>query len=474
MSFHFVDNGAANTPSGRRAIRRHVMKGKNAGRKIEGRGRKNAPPETDDFFGNVLRPRGEDREAIETVKDALARPDGTKLLFPEIPAMDVLSPSVLTGSEFAYFSFPVQFTASMRYLVYQFHSAISDVIYPHAFCRPAKGAAVPWFEYMVSDQAFLHCLLAMAATYLTLFHKPGSETLEATRHWSQAIQLINRKLSQNVDLSDSTLAVVLSLAIHSNLMGEPSRSSIHLDGLHHILSLRSDGLDSLRDINRSLAHKIYRTDIDLALREGTLTRYGALRLVTSTTLGKTDRPLAYPLNQTCASLKQFTREIMAFCRRPGKVKTAGLDYQDFLIWLWQGLLDFAPLRSERPQNPLDDLWHLALLAFLATVAHPLECLRDVHTVLLQEMLRDRVERDVLRPLGADYGPLRFWVGFMCGLLTSERPEMHLCEHMKTLASELDLKSWEDAKACLQSFPYIAVAHGKPGKEIWDSIMPPVS
>ncbi|KAH7165428.1 hypothetical protein EDB81DRAFT_779219 [Dactylonectria macrodidyma] len=314
----------------------------------------------------------------------------------------------------------------------------------------------------------------MTATFLTLFHKPGSETLEATRHWSQAIQLINRKLSQTADLSDSTLAVVLSLAIHSNMTNDPSRGLMHFNGLQRILSLRPGALTSLQDMDRSLAQKIYRTDIDIALMEGTPTRLGGLGLVTSTTVCKAGRALAYPLNQTCAPLKQFTQEIMAFCRRPGKVKTAGLDYQNLLIWLWQGLLDFAPLRGERPRNPLDDLWQLGLLAFLATVAHPLEAVRDIHTALLQEMLRDRVERDVLRPLGADYGPLRFWVGFMCGLLTSERPEMHLYSHTRTLASELDLNTWEDAKACLQSFPWVSVAHGKPGKEMWDSIMPPTS
>lgn len=120
MSFHFVDNGTVDTPGSRRAIRRHVMKGRNLGRKIQGRGRKNAPPQTDEFFGDVHQPHEEEREIIETVKDAAARQDGSKLLFPEITAVDIATSSnTFAGSEFQYFSFPIQFTPSMRYMVYQ-------------------------------------------------------------------------------------------------------------------------------------------------------------------------------------------------------------------------------------------------------------------------------------------------------------------------------------------------------------------
>ncbi|KAH8706319.1 hypothetical protein BGZ61DRAFT_449721 [Ilyonectria robusta] len=471
MSFQFIDNGTANTPDSRRAIRSHVMKGRNLGRKIQGRGRKNAPPQTDEFFGDVHQPHEEERGIIEVAKDAAARQDGSKLLFPEIIAVDIATSSnPFAGSEFQYFSFPIQFTPSMRYMVYQFHSAVIDIIYPLAFCRPPDGIGAPWFEYMISDQAFLHSLLAMTATYLTLFHKPGSETLEATRHFSQAFRLINHKLSQPSTPSDSTLAVVASFAIHSNLIRDTPRGLIHFDGLQRILSLRPGGLASLGDSNRTLMHKICRTDIEMALREGTPTRFGHMRLTISSLLGQTRRPLVYPLKQICAPLRKFTEEIMALCRCPGRAKTVGLEYQDQMTRLWQGLLDFAPLRGERPQNPLDDLWHLSLLAFLATVAYPVECLRDIHTGLLYEMLRDRVERDVLMPMGADYSPLRFWVAFMYGLLVSDKPEICLGSHTRTLAGELDFKSWEDAKTSLQSFPWVGVAHGKPGKEFWDSMM----
>ncbi|KAK7429015.1 hypothetical protein QQZ08_004422 [Neonectria magnoliae] len=302
MSFHFVDSSAASTPGARRAIRRHVMKGKNLGKKIQGRGRKNAPTPADEFFGDVHRPREEDREIIEAAEGALVRQDRTQLLFPEVAAVDIpASSNAFAGGEFGYFSFPVQFTPSMRYLVYQ-------------------------------------C----------------SETLEATRHFSQTLRLINHKLSRPSIPCDSTIAVVVSLTIHGNLSRDLPRSLIHFDGLQRLLALRPGGLASLRDSNSSLMQKICRTDIDLALNQGTVTRFGSLDVVKSTLVGKTVRPLTYPLNQICDPLRKVTQEIMAFCRRPGRTKISAIEYQDLLIWLWQKLLDFAPLREDRPLGPLDD------------------------------------------------------------------------------------------------------------------------
>lgn len=102
MEFQFIDNNTTKDACSRKAIRSHVMKGKNVGRTVR-RGRKHAV--TQGFFQDVERTNPQDDGAI----------------FPEIAASDgVLVPTnPFAGGEFAYFSFPVQFTPSMRYLVHQ-------------------------------------------------------------------------------------------------------------------------------------------------------------------------------------------------------------------------------------------------------------------------------------------------------------------------------------------------------------------
>lgn len=114
MRFQFVDNAASNAPGTRRAIRRHVMKGKNMGRKIT-RGRRHAPRQ-DDVSG-AAKPMG-DTTASRGVGYAGQDSENRPFLFPEM-VQNPLRSTVFNGHDFEYFSFPIQFSKHMRYLVYQ-------------------------------------------------------------------------------------------------------------------------------------------------------------------------------------------------------------------------------------------------------------------------------------------------------------------------------------------------------------------
>lgn len=174
MKFHFVDGHAASDPGSRRAIRRHVMKGKNLGRAIQGRGRKHAAAREPKIFGGVQKKEKlEDVVVARRERDVCVDSDGNPLIFPEIVPHDVLgSPSSpFAGEEYTYFAFPIQFTQPMRYMVYQckhstyrslakqplidrtVHTSVCDAIYPSFFCSRTEQVGSPWFEYMVSDQA---------------------------------------------------------------------------------------------------------------------------------------------------------------------------------------------------------------------------------------------------------------------------------------------------------------------------------
>ncbi|KAF4972960.1 hypothetical protein FZEAL_9460 [Fusarium zealandicum] len=476
MSFHFVDSQAASKPGARTAIRRHVMKGKNLGRTIHGRGRKHALAQESGFFGDVsqLQKRGSHTpHEHDGIHDGIVIGyDGNPLLFPEIIPVDPMysASNPFAGSEFAYFAFPVQFTSSMRYMVYQFHSAICDAIYPYSFCRSTDEIGSPWFRFMISDQAFLHCLLAMAATYLSLFRKPDCETLEATSHFSQALRLVNCQLSQPTPPHDSTIAVIVSLACHSKLIRDTPKSDMHLDGLQRILDLRAGGLSELRVSNRALMHKICRIDLDVALTLGTRTRYGGAGLTAAAAGPVAARILAYPLNQMCETLRQMTRELLALCRRPGRAKMTALQYQDVLISLTQRLVDFAPLGGERPQDLLDDVWQLGLLAFLSMVNYSTSYIREINCGLLLGLLRDRVESRALSARGLDYAPLRLWIIILYALsLPDEDAESRPTAMIREVAQELKVRTWDDVKARLRPFPWIAVVQDAPGKRLWESV-----
>ncbi|WJG36112.1 uncharacterized protein FOBCDRAFT_189184 [Fusarium oxysporum Fo47] len=416
MKFQFIDNDSTQKPGARKTIRSHVMKGKNLGRTIQGRGKRHAAPQLNDLYKGLDQSKKDFAKSLDGAVDN----DGNALLFPEIADSDtdrdtdtdttysINNP--YSGKEYTYFSFPVQFTPSMRYYVYE-----------------SPG---------------LHCLLAMAATYLNVLRNiptPSLESIEATRHFSQALRLMNPRLSQPASAQkDSNIAIIISLAIHSNITQNLTASTMHLQGLENLLTFRPGGISDIRECNRALLHKICRTDIELAVAQGTRTRFGNAGLTAAAAGPISARNPPYPLNQMSELLRQVTRELLALCRRPGKAKMSGLQYQDVLISMWQRLVDFAPLSGARPQDLMDDVWQLALLAFLVTVTWSASYLKSVHLFV--------------------YG-LSLTNGD-CGTL--------VLDEIREASNLLEIRNWEEARAKVKPFPWIGIVHNVPGRALWEA------
>ncbi|KAF4497434.1 Argininosuccinate synthase [Fusarium agapanthi] len=464
MKFQFIDNDSTQKPGARKAIRSHVMKGKNLGRTIQGRGKRHAASQVNDLHKSPDLSRSDvSVEERRKSLDGAVNNVGNALLFPEIPDTDTDTTYSInnpySGKEYTYFSFPVQFTPSMRYYVYEFHTAICNIIYP----------------YMVADQACLHCLLAMAATYLNILRNiptPSVESIEATRHFSQALRLMNPRLSQpSAAQADSNIAIIISLAIHSNITQNLTTSTMHLQGLENLLTFRPGGISDIRECNRALLHKTCRTDIELAVAQGRHTRFGNVGLTAEAAGPMSARNLTYPLNQMSELLRQVTRELLALCRRPGKAKMSSLQYQDVLISMWQRLVDFAPLSGTRPQDLMDDVWQLALLAFLVTVTWSASHLKSVHCKILHKLLREHVDSRVLLGMGEEYWPLWFWVVFVYGLsLTNGNCDTLVLGEIRKTSELLGIRKWEEVKSKLKPFPWINIVHDVPGRALWEAAM----
>jgi hypothetical protein len=122
MKFQFIDNDSANKAGSRKAIRSHVMKGKNLGRTIQGRGRRHAAPHLNNLYkGTDLSKKYVSIEQGTKGLDGTVDSDDKALLFPEITDTNTPYPinNPYAGKEYTYFLFPVQFTPSMRYYVYE-------------------------------------------------------------------------------------------------------------------------------------------------------------------------------------------------------------------------------------------------------------------------------------------------------------------------------------------------------------------
>jgi hypothetical protein len=80
---------------------------------------------------------------------------------------------------------------------------------------------------------------------------------QAMRHLSRTFHLVNQRLSSPDPVSDSTIAVVVSLTHYDRLRGQYRQGLVHLEGLRQIVELRG-GVSEFTKSHRSLALKIFR------------------------------------------------------------------------------------------------------------------------------------------------------------------------------------------------------------------------
>ena len=325
----------------------------------------------------------------------------------------------------------------------------------------------------------------MTGTYLQLLYGRNPDSvaaLEAPRHFAQSIYLINRDLSSSTELKPSTIAVVTSLTIHANLTGALKESRVHLDGLTHMVNLFSGGLSGLRDNNSALVQKICRTDIEVALREGTVTRFGSdpamIRAAASASAtlnanGGSGVRLYGLLMRPCATLQYIIKDILALCRcaRDGWHTLEPHEYQDTVITVFHRLIGFSPLRDSRPLPLVDDTWHLGLLAFMTTIFHAHVSHRALYSDILTQRIRSHLLDEELAKHIQDQR-FRFWLFFVYNFCMPENFDGRwLVPQVTRIIQQLNFTSWTQAKASLGCFPWIDLLHDPPSQKLWEQAMP---
>jgi hypothetical protein len=76
------------------------------------------------------------------------------------------------------------------------------------------------------------------------------------KYLSKTYRCINRDLHGNKKPSDPTVAAVMSIAIHEDLLGQSEKSEVHINALSTMVNIRG-GLGEFKK-NRFLIHKICR------------------------------------------------------------------------------------------------------------------------------------------------------------------------------------------------------------------------
>lgn len=160
----------------------------------------------------------------------------------------------------------------------------------------------------------------------------------------------------------------------------------------------------------------------------------------------------------------FSKLLNSTCE---KTKMDPMDYSESVFLRFQPLVDFAPLRHERPAAALDNLVHLTLCAIMTTLM-PEYGRNQSRYDLLAERLLSALQCYATATARKD--GLFLWALFV-GLVTVLNYDDHdwVAVLAGELCSRLELHAWVDVHDILCQHGWICVLGDKLGMKLWVTV-----
>jgi hypothetical protein len=223
----------------RKLIRSHVMRGRN---------RKKRPAKPPSWING---------------NEAKAKFDATQENAVVIPAK--------VGGEFSLAAIPAEISPDMLEPIWKrtLKSFVSDcqtdrglvktALSPFDFQVDSNTPDPSWFEPVWQDAACLHFSIFVATVYLNSLKGQKSIDCRTMAHFAKALAIIRSRLvddDKELAISDTTILVVVGLAMTATAHGDAEAASYHIGGLQKMIMLRG-GLSTFRH-NKRLQVKILR------------------------------------------------------------------------------------------------------------------------------------------------------------------------------------------------------------------------
>ncbi|OKL63372.1 hypothetical protein UA08_01924 [Talaromyces atroroseus] len=239
-SFLFVDSTHVDSTT-RKSIRRHVMNGKNVGKTHRRSSRfdlvRRTPYNYDNrTFGRSPRASAENAtNAIQSVPCPVANHKNL-------------------GNSLLSLSFPMELTSHSLKVINEHFIYVMDKLYPCQLGLSADESKYTWLRVLLTDDAAFLCTMALLEATNELFLRGGVSSTNALRHLSRSLALLKRRLESENAMSDSTLAIIITLILHEQIRNGLRECKIHYEGLKQLIELRG-GLDQF-ERNLTLVLKI--------------------------------------------------------------------------------------------------------------------------------------------------------------------------------------------------------------------------
>lgn len=351
---------------------------------------------------------------------------------------------------------------------------------------------------LLTDKAACHCAIAAMAACNDLFQSVNSSSRSSRSssssspaglyHLGQTLAMINKRLSSEDALSNSSLGIIVMLIIQEQIRNDHNIAAVHYDRLCRIIALRG-GLGQLEH-NMPLVLKIRKMDISYALQFGRPLVFHRDRIddtqllllskripvhatgrendhVSPLQTARLDPYLAYVVDDV-ASITTLLRDAAV----SGTALDA-LSFQNMATSIFSRLIRFGSPQFCSGRNAVDaedTACHVGLILYMITVCLRCDCRRVVEYTLVSERLRNVVCSNEKGPPELDDG-LVLWLLFIGGIWASGGDNADniswYVSRIRALAEKLGLMSWEEAHIAVSAYPWLEAVHAGRGHALWD-------
>ncbi|KAL6815341.1 hypothetical protein GGI42DRAFT_311346 [Trichoderma sp. SZMC 28013] len=462
MDLTFINNNSVIDNKTRSVIRRQAAKGQNLGRRITRPSRVKAF-ERQALVQPLFAVKSK-HESLEAHQDSRDEDYSSHRGIEDAPSR--IEPVI--GDSVSVLSLPIDIAQEDRVLMYE---AVAFMNAPRclptlnkAFGESSVGHSI-FLQLIFTDQAYYHCALA---TVLECNHISPQAGVSSIRHLTRAFRLINERISGAERVSNSTIAVVMSLSTYESTRGRYDRGMIHLSGLFRMVETRG-GLGRVGSEEPEIMQKIFRADLDYALRFGATPKLNIRLFENSKVMERLSMPstrdqptlslsfnpeLREQLGSELYGLWNSAAEMSMLVNEASANKRSKLSRAKFLrsyIWLGHRLLNYAPLNKPRSLNHLQSMAHLGLLMLISSLLCGLDR-RVVENAILSQLLHDEASKET----NSETQEILLWLLFLgaAGILQDPGHDIWLipktCETMQALG----LDTWDSIRSVLFKFPWM--------------------
>ncbi|CAM1500427.1 Fc.00g095890.m01.CDS01 [Cosmosporella sp. VM-42] len=483
-TFEFVTSDSAGKPpaEARKFIRSYVMRGKNK-KRTNDRLRAGASwinHEAASFReGQLCEP---EREPSETLVLSSSLTRDTVALAPYLPHPFRPPPDLTL------FNFATPLDGQSRYLIYRFFTSIKETMYPAEWCFEFDRTKVCWFRWLLHDAAYLHSVLFMVSAFQDLMDLRMAGTgrhetwdLNFSPHTQyrlrKTIQLLQERIQDHEQqLSDTTTAIIMTLAMMADASGDVEACQMHVAGLKKLVRMRG-GLQGFED-NRQMQIKICRVDLGWSIKNGTQPDFydGAIswepfldKVIqnnppypdqpTSTVVQNSMATWGFKLRNVFSDLRDFSRMANTLIPRshqklqPELFQEMTLSFQYRLL-----LLDYSV-----DEDPVKEAIRLGLLAYETTIFLQIPGVK-LDSPLFGDRLRAAIESVIVSSPGV--AELKLWLLFVGAIIVFDFKEPWLLESIRELTRE---QTWEVVRQRMKAVMWIDIVHDGPGQQAFEAV-----